>query len=156
MTAFISEQQVNGVLQQLGGTTAPVRRAGVREALTFFERYMPEKSGADRVSYLKAMDLSKPVAMVDLLPGEIVVAFRHHTADWGEFHTRAGSDPAKLGITLDDRQYRKFEVVQRCVALQSTTSAFMSMARGSGGALQLVIPQAFRFLRVTQRGTTTW
>jgi hypothetical protein len=156
MTAFIPEQQIDEVLRFLGATPAVVRRAGVREALAFFDRYMPEKSWPDRLSYCKAMDLSKPVAMVDLLPGEIVVAFRHHRADWGEFHTRAGSDPGKLGIALDNRQYRKFEVIHRCTALESTTSAFMSISRGSGGAVQLVIPQAFRFLRVTQRGTTTW
>ncbi len=152
----IPESEIDQLLNALGASIAPRRRDGVRLTLTFFDRYLAEKSWETRLSFLKAMDLSQPVRIVDLLPGETVVAFRHHAADWGEFHTRLGTDPRTLGITTDARQLRRFEVVQRVAALESTAAPYLHMSRGRGGGLQLVIPQAWRHLRIAQRGSTTW
>jgi hypothetical protein len=148
----IPETEIDHLLSQIGATPSPVRRAGARAALTYFARYAPHLSVAKQVSYLKAMDLSRPVDTVDLHAGDRVAAFRHHTADWGEFYTHLGADPTKLGVLLEGRQYREYEVARRIPALRSWTSAFMHSARGSGGAMQLIIPQASLHLRVSQRG----
>ncbi len=149
---FMTDADVDAILRQLGATAAPTTRAGARTSLEFFRLYMPEMALPKQLSYMKAMDLSKKVEKVDLMRGEKVIAFRHHTADFGEFHSRVGNDPTRMGIQLAGRQFREFEVVQRVAALSSYASAFKNMALGSGGALQLVIPRASMVLRVTQRG----
>ncbi|MCU0636306.1 MAG: hypothetical protein MUE41_15675 [Gemmatimonadaceae bacterium] len=148
----LSDADIDRVLTAIGATPSPVRREGARVALTYFARYAPHLSVATQHSYLRAMDLSRPVDTVDLHAGDRVAAFRHHTADWGEFYTPLGSDPTKLGVLLEGRQYREYEVARRIPALRSRTSAFMHEARGSGGAVQLIIPQASLHLRVSQRG----
>ena len=151
----LTDKEADAVLLALGGTPAPVRRAAVRTAMQFFQGHMPHVELKQQYSFMKAMDLSKPVAVIDLHRGEQVGAFRHHTTDFGEFHTRVGSDPTQLGILLGGREFRRFEVTQRVAVLSSYTSAFKHSSLGAGGALQLIIPYAFRVLRVTQRGTNT-
>lgn len=149
----MTDKEADDVLTKLGKTPAPVPREGVRTAVQFFRRYMPHMDATQQQSYMKAMDLSKPVEIIDLLKGEQVAAFRYQASDFGEFHIRVGSNPSQLGILLGGRQFRRYEVIQRVAVLSSHTSAFMHMARGSGGALQLIIPNAVGVLRVTQRGT---
>jgi len=152
---FLSEIDADNIIRELGKTPAPMPRTGVRTAMEFFGRYMPNLDRPHQLSYLKAMDLSKPVATVDLLRGEEVAAFRYHAADFGEFHARVGSDPAKLGVLLRGRQFRRFTVVQRVAALSSYTGAFQQLQLGSGGAEQLIIPMSQLVLRVNQRGIET-
>ncbi|WP_373064770.1 hypothetical protein [Gemmatimonas sp.] len=152
---FLSDIDADNIIRELGKTPAPTPRRGVRTAMEFFGRYLPHLDRRHQLSYLKAMDLSKPVARVDLLRGEEVAAFRYHLADFGEFHARVGANPARLGVLLRGRQFRRFEVVQRVAALSSYTGAFQQLQLGSGGAEQLIIPGAPLVLRVTQRGIET-
>jgi hypothetical protein len=145
---YIPDGEIDGLIRQIGATPSPVSKAGVREALLFFHRYMPDKPWPERISYMKAMDLSKPVEIVDLLRNEVLTAYRYPGADFREFHTRSGSDPTRLGIVLAGRHFRRFVVRQRVAALQSTASAFLNPLLGSGGAVQLIVPNSASVLRL--------
>ena len=147
----ITDQEADRILHQLGKTPAPIPRRGVQEAWDFFDRYLLNMGTDKRLSYLKAMDLSKPVQRVDLCAGDEVIAFRFPDAEFGEFHTRAGSDPSQLGIQLGGRAFRRFVVIQRVAVLSAHTGAFSHSLRGSGGAEQLIIPNSATVLRIAHR-----
>ena len=73
---FLSVAGVKKWVDEIGCTDAPVPRAGIATALQYFSQEMPTQSIADAVSFIGAMDLSKPVNVVTLRPDERVIGFR--------------------------------------------------------------------------------
>jgi hypothetical protein len=173
----LSATGVGKWVAELGCNDAPVPRAGIRTALTFFSREMPQLQVRDAVAFLAAMDLSKPVAIVTLNPGERVIGFRTATeSPFKLFFARRGQSPHRSGINTSGRGPVHFVVRSPAPALESSTTGaidtwtprkpgqettvaprakkwygkeFGVMVAGGGG--QLIIPESYSHLLVEDR-----
>jgi len=143
-------------LQEIGVTDAPMVRAGLATALSFFHLRMPDVSRAMRVNFLKAMDLHSPVSETTLVPETVVAAFRKSNEDPLKlFYTKAGTSPHQLGVNPTTRGFIRFRVIRPTTALQSRSAAALDTwtdathyYQAAGGGLQLIIPAAHAALRV--------
>jgi len=170
-----SEAGLNKWVAEIGCTNAPVPRQNIKSALMFFDTEMPTLSIADAVSFLAAMDLSKPVRSVLLQPGERVIGFRTATeSPFKLFFARRGSSAHTSGINTAQRGPVHFTVRAAVRALESFTTGtkdnwtamrpgqavgmtpraqkwfgreFGVMVIGGGG--QLIIPESYSHLLVT-------
>src|SRR3954469_22129638 len=89
---------------ELGCTDAVIPRRNIKVALEFFATQMPELSLADAVSFLAAMDLSKPVNRVFLPPGARLIGSPPPTeSPFKLFFARRGSSPHRSGINTAGR-----------------------------------------------------
>ncbi len=169
---FASEVGIDKWISAIGITNALVPRTGVRTALQFFQRRMPTLKLDDALSFCVAMDLSKPVKEVLLAPKERILAFRlPQEAEFKLFYTRPGRSMHSSGINPSDRTAVHYEVVSPAYALESFTApasdtwtkrqpgqqAYVNPRSNSigylasGGGLQLLIPDAHRYLQVVRR-----
>ncbi len=166
---FASEVGIDKWIDAIGITNAPIPRAGVRTALQFFQRRMPRIKLDDALSFCVAMDFSKEVKEVLLQPKERVIAFRLPSeAEFKLFYTRPGRSKHSSGINPADRRAVHYTVVSPAYALESYTApasdtwtkrlpgqtAYVNPRSNSigylaaGGGLQLLIPDAYRYLQV--------
>lgn len=158
-------------LRELGVTPAPVPRLGTHEALSFFALYMPQLPADMALNFLRATDLSKPVRVVSLAPGEILIAYRTgNESQFKLFYSRVGNSMMSSGLNPQDRSFVRFSVRSAVHALESTAAPAIdtwtrlgagqptSVAPRSnstgfmapGGALQLIVPDSYSHLLVTQ------
>lgn len=174
---YLSDAGIDKWIAELGCTNAPVPRQGVKTALAFFARAMPNLSIADAVGFLSAMDLSKPVSETTLRPGERILGFRTGSeSPFKLFFARRGASPESSGINTAGRGPIHFVVRSPVTALESFTGGtkdswtrtapgqavgitprakkwfgkeFGVMVAGGGG--QLIIPESYSHLLVEQR-----
>jgi hypothetical protein len=141
---YLSEPGIDKWVAELGCTSAPVPRHGIKTALAFFAREMQGLSIADAVGFLAAMDLSKRVAEVMLRPGERLVGFRTGTeSPFKLFFARRGSSQHASGINTAPRGPVHFVVRTPVRALESiTTGAKDTWTRTTPGQLVSVAPRA--------------
>ena len=170
----LSDAGIAKWIAELGCTDAAIPRRNVKVALAFFDTQMPELSIADAVSFLAAMDLSKPVNRVHLPAGERLIGFRTPTeSPFKLFFARRGAAPQALGINTAGRGPVHFSVRAPVVALESFTSGandtWTPRAPGqpisvsprakkwfgkefgvlaAAGGLQLIVPHSVRHLLV--------
>lgn len=164
MTDFLQGGGLEKWLSEIGASNSPRSRAGLTTALRFFHAQMPLLERPKRRSFLRAMDLSKPVTVTILAPPTIVAAFRKPDEDPLKlFYTKPGTSVLLLGVNPDSRAFARFRVRHPVPVLESTTSGFRieqdPNARdegrysppeyiASGGRVQYVIPNAWRHLDV--------
>ncbi|MGC4089914.1 MAG: polymorphic toxin type 46 domain-containing protein [Polyangiaceae bacterium] len=136
-------------------TDAPRTRRGISEALKFFQANMRALSPARALEFLRCMDLSKPVAIVTLLPGERIIGYRGPAeSQFKLFFSRSGRSVQSLGVNPTDRRFVSFNVRAPAPALESTASPAKdtwSLPReymANGGATQLLLPNSFATLLV--------
>lgn len=174
---YLSDAGIDKWIAEIGCTNAPVPRQNIQTALAFFDREMPQLSIADAVSFLSAMDLSKPVRGVVLQPGERLIGFRTPTeSPFKLFFARRGASAQTSGINTATRGPVHFTVRAPVHVLESSTTAavdtwtprqpgqqitvaprakkwygreFGVMAIGGGG--QLIVPESYSHLMVEQR-----
>jgi hypothetical protein len=171
---YLSEPGLDKWIAELGCTNAPLPRRGVRAALEFFARRMPRLPLRDAVSFLAAMDLSKPVQETMLRPGERIIGFRTGTeSPFKLFFARRGASPVTSGINTNGRGPVHFVVRDPTPALESWTAGtkdtwtamapkqaigFTPRAKKwfgnefgvfvAGGGSQLIIPESYSHLLV--------
>jgi hypothetical protein len=173
----LSETGVDKWIAEIGCTNAAVPRRDIKAALLFFDTQMPTLAIRDAVSFLAAMDLSRPVAPVLLQPNERLIGFRTETeSPFKLFFARRGQSPHALGINTAARGPVHFVVRAPVRALESFTTGtidtwspvragqtlslsprakkwfgreFGTMAM-AGGA-QLIVPESYRSLLVEQQ-----
>jgi len=174
----LSDPGVDKWVAELGVNSAKVPRENIKTALAFFAREMPRLSIADAVGFLAAMDLSKPVKDVTLMPGERLIGFRTETeSPFKLFFARRGASAHSSGINTARRGPVHFVVRTPVRALESYTTGakdtwtrpapgqrasvaprakkwfpgkeFGVMAAGGGG--QLIIPESYSSLLVEER-----
>ncbi|MEP6833234.1 MAG: hypothetical protein ABJB74_07560 [Gemmatimonas sp.] len=159
---------------ELGCSSAPIPRQGIRTALGFFARQMPNLALRDAVGFLAAMDLSKPVQEVTLQPGTRIIGFRTATeSPFKLFFARRGASMHSSGINTNRRGPVHFVVRAPVRALESFTGGtkdswtpmttqqsvtFTPRAQKwfgkefgvmvAGGGQQLVIPESYSHLLV--------
>lgn len=141
-------------LAALGVTDAPVPRAGVTTALTFFTRFMGSLPPEERLSFIRGMDLHSPVRTIVLSPPAVVAAFRYAAQNpYRLFYTRAGTSPHNLGVNPNGRSFRRFRVIHpvevlesRCTSARETWTDPDSRAAFAGGGIQYVIPRSDQVL----------
>src|SRR4051812_32826838 len=101
---YLSDRGLDKWVAELGCTNALMPRQGIRTTLGFFSREMPRVSLSDAVSFLAAMDLSKPVREIVLQPGERLLGFRTETeSPFKLFFARRGASAQALGINTARR-----------------------------------------------------
>lgn len=170
----LSEAGIDKWVAELGCVSAPVPRSGIAAALGFFSREMPALSIGDAVSFLDAMDLSKPVQEVTLNAGERVIGFRTGSeSPYKLFFARRGASMHTSGINTADRGPVHFVVRAPVRVLESSTTgakdSWTPMAPGqpvsptprakkwfgkefgvivAGGGGQLIIPESYSSLLV--------
>ena len=170
-----SEGKLSRWLEKLSIPDAPVRRVGLRTALQFFSTYMPSLHSDMALNFVAAMDLSRRVAMVTLCLGEKVIAFRdQNECEYKLFYARSGASKYSSGISPVNRIAVQYSVTVPVVVLESYTTGTvdvwsisssnlnngLSVRHGAygtlvaGGGLQLIIPNASRYLAITQVATT--
>lgn len=175
---FRSDAGLDKWVAELGCTNAPVPRQGIRTALAFMARELPRLPLADAVGFLAAMDLSKPVREVTLLPGDRVLGFRTGSeSPFKLFFARRGASMHSSGINTAGRGPVHFVVRGSVRALESSTTGakdswtrtapgqgmslaprarkwfgqeFGVMVMGGGG--QLIIPESYSALLVEAGG----
>jgi len=156
-------------LAQIGVTPAPVPRENVRTALQFFATRMPALDPEMALSFLRAMDLSRPVRLTRLEPGERIIAFRTGSeSPFKLFYTRPGASMHTSGINAARRGVTHFKVRVAAPALETFTSGAIDVwttpadgqpttvyPRGdttgvmvAGGGIQLIIPRSTQVLLV--------
>src|SRR5687768_11181160 len=140
----LSDAGIAKWIAELGCTDAAIPRRNVKVALAFFDAQMPELSMADAVSFLAAMDLSKPVNRVHLAPGERLIGYRTPTeSPFKLFFARRGNAPQTLGINTSGRGPVHYVVRSPVVALESfTTGANDTWTHGAAGQPVSVTPRA--------------
>ena len=165
----MSDAGLDKWLAQVGVTPAPVPRQNVRTALRFFAQHMPTLPPAMAMSFLRAMDLSKPVRVPVLPVGERLIAFRSgNESPFKLFYTRPGASKYSSGINPAGRSAVHFTVRAPAPALETYTSGVVDVwtvpADGqhttvapranstgvmvAGGGIQLIIPRAPQVLLV--------
>lgn len=103
---------------------APVRAAGVKTSLKFIARHMKTLPSATALSFLRCIDLSKPVREQRLRPGEILVAYRAlKESPVRLFYTRKGYLGSELGVNFEGKVRKVFRVTASLPALESYTSS---------------------------------
>lgn len=143
-------------IAEIGVSDAPVPRAGIKTALDFFHRQMPESSRSLRLAFLKAMDLSKPVRAITLYPPFMVAAFRLCNEDpFKLFYTKAGTGVGQLAINPTNRAFQRYRVARlvpvlesRCAPALDTWTNDRRYYLGGGGGIQYIIPGSFRVLEL--------
>lgn len=148
-------------LSEIGVSDAPLCRAGLATALKFFDSQMPSLPRETRLSFLKAMDLHKPVKLTVLAPPAIVAAWRKDDEDPLKlFYTKGGTSVHALGVDPSGRSFVRFRVLHTVPVLESITSGFRVKGKAdlngiepppyvaSGGGIQYVIPNASQHLDV--------
>lgn len=171
---YLSDAGLDKWIAELGCVNAPVPRRGIGTALSFFSREMPNLPIRDAVSFLVAMDVSKPITDVTLTPGERVIGFRTGSeSPFKLFFARRGASMHGSGINTIGRGPVHFVVRTPVRALESNTTGtkdswtrtapgqnvgitpraqkwfgkeFGIMVQGGGG--QLIIPESYRNLLV--------
>lgn len=157
----------------LGVVSAPVPRANVREALSFFQSYIARLDPAMALNFLRATDVSKRVRRVLLQPNERLIAFRSGAeTQFKLFFTRAGQSKHSSGVNPEGREAAHFTVRTPVMALESyaapaidtwtrlapgqrSTVAPRANSAGymaSGGGLQLIVPESYGHLLVKSHG----
>ncbi len=170
----LNETGLKKWIAELGCTDAPVPQDGIRESLSFFAQSMPTLSIPDAVSFIAAMDLSKPVRAVTLTQGERVIGFRTgFESPFKLFFARRGASMHSSGINTVGRGRVHFVVRSPVRALESSTAgtkdSWSKMAPGQqvgmtprakkwfanefgvmvqGGGGQLIIPESYSNLLV--------
>lgn len=131
-------------IAEIGCTDALIPRRNIKVALEFFDAYMPGLEIRDAVSFLAAMDLSKPVNRVYLAPGERLIGFRvHGESPFKLFFARRGSSPHRSGINTAGRGAVHFTVKSTVQALESfTTGAIDIWTPHQPGQSVTVAPRA--------------
>lgn len=148
-------------LGSLGVSDAPATRRNLASALMFFHREMPGLPREMRFKFLKGMDLHemrKPVRPIFLEAGTLLAAFRKMKEDpLRLFYTKPGSSINHLGLNPWARQFRKYRVRSRCVALFSRSGPIIDTwtqehvgYAANGGADQYIIPNAHLVLETIQ------
>lgn len=163
---YRSEAGLKKWASALGVPDSPVRRRAIATSLKFFEAKMPRLSLELAEDFLHATDTSRSVQAIQLRPKEPVIAFRKAgEAEFKLFYTRPGNSKHSSGLNPTGRSAVHFQVRVSCAGLESyTTGAIdtwsypssMSIAvrknstgyMASGGGLQLIIPDAHRFLEL--------
>jgi hypothetical protein len=173
----LSDAGVDKWIAELGCTNAPTPRENVKAALRFFDAELPLLPIPDAVSFLVAMDLSKPVRRVVLSPGERLIGFRTPTeSPFKLFFARRGQSRHTSGINTESRGPVHFTVRSAVPALESYTTGaidtwtarrpgqavtvaprarkwfgteFGVMAIGGGG--QLIVPESYSHLVIEER-----
>lgn len=176
VAGHLSEQELDAWFAELNASNAPLPRQNVRCALTFLHQHQ-RTDVQDAISWINAMDLSKPVRTVHLKPGDKLIAFRTDPHEpFGEFYTRSGASKYRTGINAQGRSVMHYEVRLLVKALEAHTTGVndwwtprgahqrtsftpralprrdLPEARGvlaAGGDIQLMIFDAARYLRVT-------
>lgn len=140
----LSDKGIDKWVTEIGCTSAPVPRQNIRTALAFFAREMPRLAIADAVAFLVAMDLSKPVHVVTLQPGERLIGFRTGTeSPFKLFFARRGASMHSSGINPTGRGPVHFVVRAAVRALDSsTTGAKDTWSRTAPGQPSTVAPRA--------------
>lgn len=167
-----SEAGLGKWIEALSIPDARLRRAHLREALAFFSELMPTLQPDDALSFLRAMDLSRPVRRVLLNKDDRLIAFRTgHESPFKVFYARRGAAMQTSGINPASRNAVHFIVRASCWALESyTTGANDTWTRpeagqplrldphtgragylAGGGGVQLIIPQSYNSLLTEQR-----
>jgi hypothetical protein len=140
----LSEPGIDKWIAELGCTDAPLPRKNIRAALAFFAHEMPRLPVPHAVGFLAAMDLSKPVAPVTLLPGDRVLGFRTGTeSPFKLFFARRGTSPHAVGINTAGRGPVHFVVRAPVRALESfTAGAKDTWTRRAAGQTASIAPRA--------------
>jgi hypothetical protein len=146
----LSEAGITKWIRELGCTDAPVPRAGIRTALSFFAREMSDLSVRDAVAFLAAMDLSKPVKAITLSPGERLIGFRTPTeSPFKLFFARRGQSAHRSGINTASRGPVHFVVRSSTPALESsTTGAIDTWTHRRPGQAVSIAPRAKKWYGV--------
>jgi hypothetical protein len=142
---YQSDAGLAGWVSEIGCTDAVIPRRNIKVALEFFATQMPELSLADAVSFLAAMDLSKPVNRVYLRPGDRVIGWRTATeSPFKLFFARRGQSPQRSGINSAGRGPVHFAVKTTVLALESFTAGAIDTwtPRPRGGEGELRSPRA--------------
>jgi hypothetical protein len=171
---WMSPKGISKWIEALSITDAPVRRAGVKTALEFFDKRMLGLLPTMAWNFMASMDLSRAVSSVLLMPKERVIAFRTKTeCEFKLFYTRPGATMYKSGINAHERIAVHYEVSAMTPALVSYTTGaidvwtipgpdqFRSLAiranstgvMTDGGGIQRIIPNAARTLELLRVGT---
>jgi len=169
-----SDAGISKWIAQLNVSIAPMTRLGVKTALAFFQNRMPTLPPQMAFNFLLAMDLSKRVNNINLRLNEELLAFRSPSEpEFKLFHTRPGASKHNSGVNPAGRVAVQYQVHQSCPALESyttgaidvwsipasgqmTTVAPRSNSTGvmaMGGGIQLIIPDASRYLTLQRVGT---
>ena len=170
----LSERGIDKWVAELGCTSAPIPRQGIKTALAFFAREMTGLPVRDAVGFLAAMDLSKRVREIRLKPGERLIGFRTETeSPFKLFFARRGAAAHTSGINTARRGPVHFLVRTDVKALESyttgakdtwtsaipgQTATFSVRAKkwfgvefgvmAAGGGAQLIIPESYNKLLV--------
>ena len=171
----LSEVGISKWAQALSIPDAAERREGIRTSLSFFATHMPFLSVELACSFLRAMDLTRPVRVVTLTPGDRVIAFRlGNESQFKLFYTRSGSSVHQLGVNPAGRSCVHFRVRVGTTVLESYTSGAvdcwtvpadgqpLSLAlhddnvgyMAAGGHVQLLISRSYQSLEVLPVGAT--
>lgn len=171
---YLSDAGLVKWIAELGCADASVPRHGIRTALSFFCKEMPSLPISDAVSFIVAMDLSKPVTEVTLAPGERIIGFRTGSeSPFKLFFARRGASMHASGINTVGRGPVHFVVRTPVQALESSTTgakdSWTTTAQGQnvsftprakkwfgkefgvivqGGGGQLIIPESYKSLLV--------
>jgi hypothetical protein len=126
---------------------APLRRAGLKVSLEFFNLYLPTLRPQDALSLIVAMDLSKPVRNTTIAIGETIIAARADTeAVSGPrklFFTRPGRAMQNSGINDAHRHFVSFKARISFSALESFTApAIDTWSRTAPGQRLSVAPRS--------------
>lgn len=143
-------------IQALGIPDAPVRRAGVKTTLEFLARQMASLPVATAVSFMRAMDLSKPVKVAQIAKGETLVATRTFTeSPYKLFFTRVGRSLQNSGINPANRHSVIYTAFLPFTALESFAApAIDTWTPQSKGQKTTVAPQANTFGVMAAGGNT--
>ena len=118
---------------------------------------MPSLPRKLRLAFLKAMDLSKPVKAHTLLPPLELAAFRKCNEDpFKLFYTKIGTGMQNAGLNPENRSFLRYTLIRpvpilesRCAPALDTWTNERSYFLGAGGAIQYIIPESFRCLKLS-------
>jgi hypothetical protein len=152
----VPKPMLDQVEKDLGLTSRETwRREIMRVATAFFFQKVGIDDPHAIASHIKGIDLDWPVKVVDLLPGEELIAYRFNPQrliqkfdPFGMYYTKAGVARESLGIPTNDRRFVKYKVKMRVPALESRAKTGLVPYFGpvEGGAMQYVVPEAYRHL----------
>lgn len=140
----LSDAGVDKWIAEIGCTNAPMPRENLKVALRFFDTELPLLPIGDAVSFLAAMDLSKPVRRIVLSTGERLIGFRTPTeSPFKLFFARRGQSRHSSGINVESRGPVHFAVRSAVPALESfTTGAIDTWTARRPGQAITVAPRA--------------
>lgn len=155
-TGFMEGQGYDKWCADLGVGNGPLTRAGINTSLRYFHARMPKLPRKTMLSFLRGMDLHKPVKRIMLDQGTTVAAFRQPTEDPLKlFYTKVGSSVHRLGVNPAQRQFHRY-LVTSPVEVLASRAAGMSWGwtlpgpdyLANGGDVQYIIPHAYLYLAV--------